>query len=240
MAAVMMKVCPHDTIREPERWTELAVYLNAATGAGLAFDISIDFEDFQDGLSRAGLVYANPSDTMKLVDQHQFTVLARPAGRFDEAVLVCNAEQEATLASINGRPLSTVVALLPTKIALQMLSKQGIVPSELHNVDSWQAVIGCIWRGECQYGIVYKDTYDGLSEQGKGMVTFLAATNERQAFHTLLVGPALADRADVLRQALFAMPCDPTGKALMEWLQITAWEPVNDADLAAMRALANG
>lgn len=240
MASVMMKVCPHDTIHEPERWTELAVYLNAVTGAGLTFDISIDFPDFQDHLDQCGFVYANPGDTLDLVNNHQFTVLARPAGRFDEAVLVCNTEQEATLAGINGKPLSTVVSLLPTKIAMQMLGKQGIAPSELHHVDSWQAVIGCIWRGECQYGVVYKDTYDGLSEQGKGMVTLIATTNEQSAFHTLLVGPALADRADALRETLFAMPSDPTGKALMERLKISAWEPVNEADLDTMQALANG
>ncbi len=240
MSSVMMKVCPHDTIHEPERWTELAMYLNAATEAGLVFDISIDFPDFHEHLDQAGLVYANPSDTLNLVTNDQFIVLARPAGRFDEAVLVCNTEQEATLTGINGKPLSTVVSLLPTKIAIQMLAKQGIVPSELHPVDSWQAVIGCIWRGECQYGIVYKDTYDRLSEHGKSMVTLLAATNERVAFHSLLVGPALANRANALRETLFAMPNDPCGKALLERLKITAWEPVSEAALAAMQALANG
>ncbi len=240
MATAMMKVCPHDTIHEPERWTELAAYLHAQTGVELAFDISIDFEDFQDGLNLAGLVYANPGDTMKLVDQYQFTVLARPAGRFDEAVLVAGEDAEATLAAIAGQPLATVEELLPTKIALHTLTKQGIAPASLHNVDSWQAVASCIFRGECQYGIIYKDTYNSFSEQTKGMVKLLATTDEQVAFHTVLVGPALADRADVLRQALFAMPSDPTGKALMERLQITVWEPVNDADLAAMRALANG
>ncbi|NJL05325.1 MAG: phosphate/phosphite/phosphonate ABC transporter substrate-binding protein [Chloroflexaceae bacterium] len=240
MSSVMMKVCPHDTIREPERWTELAMYLNAATGTELTFDISIDFPDFQDNLGRSGLVYANPSDTLDLVNNHQFTVLARPAGRFDEAVLVCNTEQEAVLAGINGKPLATVVSLMPTKIALQMLGKQGIAPSELHNVDLWQAVIGCIWRGECQYGIVYKDTYNGLSEQSKGMVKLLATTDEQVAFHSILVGPALAAQADALRAALREMPNDPTGKALMERLAITRWEPVSETELATMQALANG
>ncbi len=240
MTATMMKVCPHDTIHEPERWVELERYLDEKTGVALQFEIALDFPEFEDNLEQAGLVYANPDDTVKLVDQYQFTVLARPAGRFDEAVLVAGEEAEATLAAIAGQPLATVAELLPTKIAMQMLAKQGITPASLHNVDSWQAVVSCIFRGECQYGIIYKDTYASFSEQTKGMLTLLATTDEQVAFHTILVGPALADRANALRETLFAMPNDPTGKALMERLKISAWEPVSNAELAAMRALVNG
>lgn len=237
MTAVTMKVCPHDTIHEPERWFALQTYLHEQTGLSLQFDISIDFADFEEHLEQAGLIYANPADTLRLVDQHQFQALVRPAGRYDEAVLVCNAEVEPAISAINGKPLSTVVALMPTKIALKMLGSQGIVPSELQNLDSWQAVVGCLWRNECQYGIIYKDTYDGFSQQSKEMVTFVAATDEQVAFHTVVVGPALAAHADAIQTALLGMHTDAKGQAVLESLQIPQFVAVSDAELTAMRQL---
>ncbi len=237
MAAIVMKVCPHDTIHEPERWLELERYLHKQTQLALQFDISVDFADFHEGLAQAGIIYANPADTLKLVDQHGFRALVRPAGRYDEAVLVCSTEVEPALSGINGSPLSTVVELLPTKIALRMLASQGITPSELHNVDSWQAVVGCIWRNECKYGILYKDTYEGFSQQGKDMVVFLAATNEQVAFHTIVVGPALMAQADAIQAVLLGMHDDPHGKSLLESLHIPQFVAVSAAELDAIRQL---
>lgn len=240
MSAATMKVCPHDTIHEPERWFELERYLEEKAGLEIQFDISIDFPDFEEDLERAGLIYANPTDTLKLVDQHQFRALVRPDGRYDEAVLVCTSDAEASLSAMQGKPLSTVVEQLPTRIALHMLEKQGIAPSELRDITSWQAVVSHLWNGEGQYGVIYKDTYDGFSPQSKEMVTFVAATDEQVAFHTVVVGAALAAQADTVQATLLAMHTDPQGKAILESLQIPQFVAVSDAELARLREVANG
>ncbi len=239
MTTMLMKVCPHDTIHEPERWLELERYLEAHTGIEVQFDISIDFADFHEGLAQAAIIYANPTDTLKLVDQHGFRALVRPAGRYDEAVLVCNADAEATLSAINGKPLSTVVEQLSTRIALRMLASQGITPSELHNVDAWQAVVSRLWHGDGQYGVIYKDTYDNFSQQSKDLVVFLAATDEQVAFHTIVVGPALAAHADAIQAVLLGMHDDPQGKSLLESLHIPQFVAVSAAELAQLRVVAS-
>lgn len=236
MQRLTFMVCPHDTAKEPERWYRLVQYLAQHLSLNIQFDISLDFADFHEHLAAADMVYANPTDSLRLMRERGCLLLARPANSYDEAVLVANTDiPDPTLAAMQGLQLATVKSLIPTRIALRLLENQAIKPAGLLDKVSWQAVISSVWNREVDYGIVYKDTYDGLSAQGKGLVNVFAHSDERVAFHSLVIAPTLADRKDEVQNLLLAMHSDPQGQEVLNALHIAQWLPVTAEEIATMR-----
>jgi phosphonate transport system substrate-binding protein len=238
MSTLTLMICPHDTIHEPERWYHLEKYLAQKLGIEMQFEMSLDFPDFHANIAKGDIIYANPTDHLNILSKQGYLPLVRPADLCDEAVFVANTEiASPTLESLQGVELATVKELIPTYVALHALKSKGIAPGSLHHRDSWQGVISTVWNGEAQYGIVYKDTYDKLSEHGKSMVNAFAATDEGIAYHTIDIGPGLADRKDEIMQVFLAMETDEEGRSVLNELDITKWQPVQQADLDKMAEL---
>jgi ABC-type phosphate/phosphonate transport system substrate-binding protein len=238
MSKSIFLVCPHDTVQNPDRWYHLEQYIIHQLGVELQFEIMLDFEDFHANLDRAALVYANSTDSLMLAAEKGFTPIARPKDMYDEAVLVANPEiASPTPAALQGAELVSVTSLLPTHIARHMLSEQGVTPATIHNKDSWLSVISSVWNKEHDYGIVYKDTYEGLSEQGKSMVQAFATSNERKAFHCLMLGPTLAAQQQPLTDLLLAMGSDAESSEILTELHIPQWVPVTSEEFATMQQL---
>jgi ABC-type phosphate/phosphonate transport system substrate-binding protein len=232
-------VCPHDTAKEPDRWFRLVQYLVQNLGTEVLFEISLDFQDFHDNIQKADIVYANPTDALHLMTDNNHTLLVKPAGNSDEVVFVASTEaQNPTLESFQGTEFAAVKGLMPTSIALHMLHERAIEPAGIRHKESWQAVISAIWNGEVAYGIIYKDTYDGLSEQGKGMVQAFATSDEKIAFHTLTIAPSLAERKAELEQLLTGMHSDEKGQQVLAELHIAQWQPVTAEEIARMQHVA--
>jgi ABC-type phosphate/phosphonate transport system substrate-binding protein len=240
MSKVIFMVCPHDTAKEPDRWYRLEQYLVKATGVEIQFELSLDFEDFHANLDKADIVYANPTDTLSLITKRGFTPLVRPVNGFDEAVLAANTDiANPTIEALQGAELATVKGLIPTNIALHMLAEKGIVPATVHHKESWQSVISSIWGGEVSYGIIYKDTYDHLSDQGKGMVNVFVTSDEKKAFHSINISPALAAQQQVFADKLLAMHTDEAGGEVLQELALGQWVPVTQSEIEQMQQLMN-
>lgn len=238
MSTFHLSVCPHDTANNPERWYIFVQYLAQQLSVSIQFDISLDFQDFHASLSTADLVYANPTDTMYLIEQKGFLPIARPADMYDEVVFVAShAIDNPTLESIQGNSLASVTSLLPTKIALHILHKRSITPSEVADRESWLSVMGSIWRDEASFGVIYKDTYDELSDQGRGMAKALWTSNEKVAFHSFVLGPKLADRKAEVEQLLLGMHADEKGKNVLQELHLTKWLGIQQSELDTMKRI---
>jgi ABC-type phosphate/phosphonate transport system substrate-binding protein len=238
MSKVLFMVCPHDTAKEPDRWYRLEQYLVRATGIEIQFELSLDFEDFHANLGKADIVYANPTDTLKLISGRSFTPLVRPITNFDEAVLAANTDiANPAIESLQGAELATVKGLIPTNIALHMLTEKGITPATVHHKESWQSVISSIWGGEVPFGVIYKDTYDHLSDQGKGMVNVFAISDEKKAFHSINISPALAAQQQVLTDKLLEMHTDEAGGEVLQELALGQWVPVTQNEIEQMQKL---
>jgi hypothetical protein len=69
------------------------------------------------------------------------------------------------------------------------------------------------------------------------MVNAFAATDEGVAYHTIDIGPGLADRKDEIMQIFLAMESDEEGRTVLQELDIAKWEPVQQADLDKMAEL---
>jgi phosphonate transport system substrate-binding protein len=231
-------VCPHDTVHKPERWYRLEQYLIQRLGIEMQFTISLDATDFQENLGSADIVYTNPSDKFAILANKGFVSVARPADKYDEAVFVAHPDiTDTSMEALRGAEIISVTSLIPTKIARHVLQSNGIEMGTIHAKDSWLSVISGVWNQEANFGIVYKDTYDNLSEQGKGMVNLVTATSEQQAFHTIDIGPKLIDRQDEITQLFLNMHTDEQGKQVLAELEVPQWLPVTPEELSAMERL---
>lgn len=238
MSTFTMMVCPHDTVKEPERWYRMEQYLIQKLGIEIQFTIALDAVDFRENLHQADIVYTNPSDRLDILVPQGFMPIAKPTNTHDEAVFVASTTiSNPTLESLQGADIVTVKSLIATHIALHMLHSQGITPASIVDKDSWLSVISCVWNEEVPFGIVYKDTYDNLSDQGKGMVNVFATTNEQKVFHTIDISPKLADRKEEISQVLLGMDTDEQGQSVLNDLGIAKWLPVSPEELAFMERI---
>jgi len=99
MDNIKFLVCPHDTASNPDKWYHFAQYLTQEISSSVHFEQSMDFPDFHQQLKSGGLIYANPQDSLKLINEHQYTPIARSSNLFDEIVFVANKTVEAPLIS---------------------------------------------------------------------------------------------------------------------------------------------
>ncbi|MDM8528849.1 PhnD/SsuA/transferrin family substrate-binding protein [Anaerolineales bacterium HSG24] len=236
MSDYTLLVCPHDTAKNPERWFFLTQYLSTILDAHVSFENYLDFAEFHANLDKADIVYANPQDCVKLNSEFGFIPIFRPAGMFDEVVLIMGEDVEATgIEALQGQKVAGVMDMLPTKIGLSVLDKHGIKPAEMVDNDSWLAVVNNIIQGKIEYGFVYKDTFDGLSPMSKEMVNLLYTSNEQLAFHCLAIGPRLIEKQAILKEKLAGMADDPQDKTILENLEIEQWISIGQEDVDSIR-----
>lgn len=236
MTDLRLMVCPHDTVRHAEGWYLLIQYLTYKTEAAFHFDLSLDFADFGERYTTAELVYANPADAMRLLASG-YTPIAAPIDIYDEAFLVAGANVATSeIAAVHGASLATVSALLPTKLVLRLLDRNGVTPGDLKNCESWLGVVRALWNGDTPYGILYRDAYLELSDQGKSMVKIVAETNEHVAFHMFCASPKIGNLADRIGSLLLAMADEPEGRDILAQLGIPGWRLMSHSEINTMHA----
>jgi hypothetical protein len=233
-----LEVCPHDTARNPQGWQRFTQRMAARLGLSIHFEACPDFASFRRGMAGADLVYANPADALHLIDRHGFSPLARPADTYDEAVLVCGpAGPLPQLYALHGSTVVSVKQLLPTQLALAALRERGVTPANVAHRDSWLSVVRSVWNGEAPFGILYRDAYEELSPQGREMIRVMETTDARAAFHMMLARPEIDAALATAAVGLMALSSSPEGRSALAELSISAWLPVGDDDLAAMRKI---
>lgn len=242
MQKLNLMVCPHDTAKRPERWFLFAVFLSRNCGDAIHFTPALDFKEFHAKLTQSDLIYANPQDSLRLVQEQGYIPLARPANLFDEIVLVAHPESAAqTLADIRHRSSASVVSMLPTSIALQRLHEMDALPSVVENRDSWMAVVSAVIRQEVEVGFVYRDFYNGLNDTSKHSLKVLGITEEQRVQHLFLASPNLPKQTrETIRAHLLGMTATDKGQSILTSLGMTHLKPVETkmlADFASLRGI---
>jgi phosphonate transport system substrate-binding protein len=239
MDRLQFMVCPHDTTNNPDKWFLFAQYMSLNCSFRVGFEMSFDFADFHENLSKADLVYANPNDTLKLVHEHGYKPLVHAEGVYDEVVFVAStAVATPTLTDLNGVDIYSVNRMLPTKIGLQVLHRANINPAQVVDNASWLSVVAAMRDHTANYAFLYKDTYTSLSDTNKASLQAFYTSEEQIAFHSLLLRPTHADKADECRQVLLGMTESPEGREVLDALGFTAWKTVTPGEFTQMEALA--
>lgn len=229
-------VCPHDTAKKPERWFRFVQYVNHRLAIAIHLEISLDFKDFRQQLETADIVYANPADSIYLLEQKEFSPLVRPLNLYDEIVFIAKRDiSNPTLDSLQGADIATVTSMLPTKVALHMLKERGIAPAQILDKASWLGVINSVSKNEAPFGIVYKDTYDELSPNAKEMVNVFAASDEKVIFHQINIGVNVIPFKSELESILLAMNTDETGKNVLQELNIDGWQLTTPEEIGKIK-----
>ncbi len=236
MSKLKLMVCPHDTARNPEKWFIFAQHISLKLRVELSFDIATDFKNFHEKFHEADIIYANPRDTLKLIDDNGYTSLARPDGVYDEVVFIAgNDIEKPSLKSLRGERIATVLSMLPTNIALHLLKKQSVKPGKLLDKDSWLSVMNSVRTSEVNYGFVYKDTYDDLSDLSKSLFSMFHVSRENLAFHSICISPKSADLTDSLTELLTGMDDFDEGREVLKDLAFTRWVSVTEPELQTVR-----
>lgn len=238
MNKLSLMVCPHDTAKNPERWYEFAVFLSHGLNEVVHFDTAVDFADFHSKMERSNLIYANPQDSVRLARSHGFIPIARASNLFDEVVFIAsNNVSNPDLGSISGKDVASVCSMLPTQIALNLLSKKGIKPASVSNKPSWMTVLSSIYKDEFQFGFLYKDFYDGLNDLSQSTVQLIDHSNEQQAFHMIMLNPKAREIQDALSTILMKMGETAKGQQILNDLNVEHWCPVTDSEFDRISSL---
>jgi hypothetical protein len=238
MSSLTLLVCPHDTAKEPDRWFRFAQYCSSRLETSVHFSFCLDFEDFHQHLEKADIVYANPTDSIRLMKDMGFCLLARPVNQYDEVLFIANPQvPNPAFASLQGEKLATVEGLLPTKIALSLLQKHDIQPAGLLGKPSWLSVVNAVSRGEANFGIVYKDTYLEMTPKMQALVNAFDSSDEKVAFHSIVLSPRAIEYRDKLEHLLLTMQTDEKGRNLLSDVHLQGWESVPPEDISTLQSL---
>ncbi len=221
-------------------WHIFNTWLQKRLDEHIHLELYDDFESQRQAImsDKVDLIYANPYDAAFLVREKGFRPVAKPASKPDEAVVAVNAEYFA----------QTVEVLKPgTRVAstddpdIHLMGMIMIEPADL-NADnivhkacgSYVLVAKALLTGESEVGFFLADAFNGLSSMVRNQLRPLVSSQIQIIYHSLLVGPRLADRQQDIGRALLQMADDPKGPGVLESLGLTGWEHMDQEEMEFM------
>lgn len=238
MKSMTLMVCPHDTAGDPIKWFQFALYLTKYCKASTKYYKCLDFVEFHEKMSEADLVYANPQDSLGLLEEHGFIPLVHSTNLYDEIVFIANNEVASeSLSVFNDNECLSCNGMMVTRIGIKGLLEQGIKPKKIYSKDNWMAVVKAVSQGEKPYGFVYKDFYDGLNKLSKSMVTKVGETSERSIFHSVFIKPEHADRANSVTEILLEAHKKVKGSETLKAVNIEEFIPVTKDEVLNFKSL---
>ncbi|MCK5917529.1 MAG: PhnD/SsuA/transferrin family substrate-binding protein [Cocleimonas sp.] len=210
-----------------------AQFLTQRIQNSIKFEQSLDFIDFHEKLNSGGLIYANPQDSLKLIKTNGYIPIARPVNLFDEIVfLTSNNIKNPTLQDFAGSTVISVTSMMVTQVGINYLERQHIKPLEVLSRSSWMTVVRHIYRGENDFGLVYKDFYDGLTNLSKRNLQKVGETQDASIHHNFLIAPELQTMTDTIKHYLLNMKDDsPQGEEILNNLGIQKLVSVSKNDI---------
>jgi hypothetical protein len=203
MDSMILMVCPHDTAGDPLKWFQFAFYLTKYCEISTKHFKCLDFVEFHDKMADADIVYANPQDSLELMNKLNFIPLVHSVNLYDEIVFIANKEvSNDSLKGLNGEECVSCNGMMVTKVGIKKLLDQNIKPSKIYSKNNWMAVFKAVSQGEKPYGFVYKDFFDGLTELSKESVKKIGETNEKSIFHSIFINPKYQNKAEKITHFL--------------------------------------
>lgn len=235
-------VCPHDTAQNLPAWFFLNNYLQHHTGMGLHMQTFDDFEAQRKAVldGEVKVVYANPFDAALYARELGFVPIARRATCCDEALIVAAADSPwTTIADAMGQACKLASATEKTAVhalGVALLKEQGACREDfdIQFKGNYVSVIKALTKGEADLGILFNETYDGLSELAKSQIKVLAASTSGQTFHLFCASPELGEQVEGLKEVLSSMSNEAEGQRCLDDLGFAGFEPVDAASFSTL------
>lgn len=238
-----LSVCPHDTAKNLVGWFLFNNYLQTRLQARIQFapQENILAERASVLAAEPYVVYANPYSALVFAQERGYLPVARPAGLFDETVLVCRADSGPAAWGPTPRVASATDKLIVHGQGLRLLELAGVDAgrAEFHYVGNHLNAAKAVIKGEAALGFVFGETWDAMSDTARSELSAVARSAPGGASHVFMVSPAWSHRASELSELLCAMRADPRGQEVLAELRFTAgFEPVPSHFLEQMGELA--
>ncbi|HHO59222.1 MAG TPA: phosphate ABC transporter substrate-binding protein [Thiotrichales bacterium] len=210
-------------------WYIFNTWLQKTLGEAIHLELVNDFRELGTMVDKDAidLVYANPFDMTKLIREKGFTPLAKPVGKVDEAIIITCADSEVSAVEALQPGLVAAVTDTPdvNMVGVMMLESADIYAGDIDmlHCSNHVTVAKKVIQGEAQVGFILADAYDELSSLVKKQIRALMRSRIELLHHTLLAGPALAEKSDAIRQALLSLHRDEKGRALLDSLAFEQW-----------------
>jgi ABC-type molybdate transport system substrate-binding protein len=231
-------VCPHDTAGDPIKWFQFAQYLTKYCKTSTKYYKCLDFVEFHQKMSEADIVYANPQDSLELLEKFNYIPLVHSTNLYDEIVFIANnGTKNDSLADINDKDCFSCNGMMVTRIGIKGLIEKGHKPKRIYSKDNWMAVVKAVSQGEKDYGFVYKDFYDGLNKLSKSLVTNIGETNERSIFHSVFIKAEHSDKGEAITKILTDAHNTDKGRLTLKDVNIDKFIPVTKEEILNFKSL---
>jgi hypothetical protein len=233
----ILGVCPHDVVKDPEKWIEFASELRTREALDCSFTPEFCFEKFAQGFPTYALAYAHPLHAVRLWRELGFTPLAAHADTFDEAVLIANKQvQSPSLATMSGGSVACIHGSPSHAAYLIDLHNRSLpAPPRWVAKTSYPDVVMAVAQGEAPYGVVLKSVWDTMMTLRDRVRPFYA-TGTRQLVHVFMLGPTQIERAGAISRVLTEMHQDARGVAVLSRIGCCQLVPKSISDLATIEA----
>ena len=221
-------------------WYIFNTWFQKNTGLNIHLNLYNSFEEQTIAIdnNKNDIVYVNPVDAVRLVRDKGFLPIARVKNRLDEVVIAVSEEN----------PISMMCGLKPDlKLAMtanpdvNMISMMLLEAVDLNNsnvvkttYDSYIIVVKNILKGEADAGLFLAKAYDDLSNVVKKQLKILLRSDVEELYHSLLIGPELADRQDEIQTLLVSMTDNPVGNGVLEALDFEGWLKIENEEMEFM------
>jgi phosphonate transport system substrate-binding protein len=221
-------------------WYIFNTWLQKQSGEAIHLEMYDNFPKQREAISqnKIDLIYANPFDAAMLVREKGFLPLVRPTGKSDEAIIAINAQN--TVDDVAHLPPGIRVAVTEDPdvhlMGMIMLEAGDLDESNVETMvcDSYVLIAKQLLRGNADVGIFLAEAYDNLSNIIKSQLKVLVRSQISVVHHSLMIGPKLAGKRDVLQKLLVDMNNDERGRGVLESLGFDAWMPVDDEEMEFM------
>ena len=221
-------------------WQIFNTFLQRKLSEAIHFELYDSFDSQHKAIAenKVDLIYANPYDAAMLVRDKGFVAIAKPQDKADEAMVVVNADS----------PIQSVEDLQPgSKVAttddpdVHMMGMIMLEPAdletsniELKQCDSYVLIAKELLRGTSDVGFFLEESFKDMSAIVREQLRSLVTSQIYIIQHSLLLGPALADRKEEISQIILSMSDDEKGKGVLESLGIKGWDHLEQEDVEFM------
>lgn len=236
----MFTVSPDFTPDHLSGWYIFNSWLQRETGLAIHLEMYDDFKSQKDAIQSDSidLIYANPFDAAMLVREKGFQPLVKAAGKADEVIIAVNADnavddvvhlQEGVKIAFTDDPEVCMIGMIMLEPGdLSDLNTSPVLSN------TYVLVAKNLLKGDADVGFFLAEAYDDLSSFIKKQLKVLVRSQVDVIHHSLMIGPKLLDKKEVIQKALLGMNDCEKGLGVLSSLGFQTWEAVDQNEMEFM------
>jgi anti-anti-sigma factor len=208
-------------------WYFFNTYLQRRLGRDIHLDLVHAAWDNELQPSATHLVFAQPFQATRLLLQHGFHLVARPADQADEITVLVRADDARQSLSdfAGGKAVTDTAESFVYLLGRFLLDEGGLASEGLEYIFTGHEIkaVRTLLNGDADILFLPTENYNSLSALTRSRLRPLDASDSGLAFHLFCLSPACADLLPGLRETLLDMSTADKGKQVLDDLGLTSW-----------------